>query len=90
MLSPKPQQVSECRSSTTHPLYDNDTTSERRSNTICAVVEWPDHHCGDDLVSFASVCHTLTVLVFNYINKPKTLLDFSLTAANLMFVMFEL
>ena len=23
---------------------------ERRSNTICAVVEWPDHHCGDDLV----------------------------------------
>ena len=26
--------------------------SERRSNTICAVVERPDHYCGDDLVSF--------------------------------------
>ena len=25
--------------------------SERRSNTICAVVERPDRHCGDDLVS---------------------------------------
>ena len=25
--------------------------SERRSNTICAVVERPDHHCGDDLAS---------------------------------------
>ena len=24
--------------------------SERRSNTIRAVVERPDHHCGDDLV----------------------------------------
>ena len=22
--------------------------SECRSNTICAAVEWPDHHCGDD------------------------------------------
>ena len=25
--------------------------SERRSDTICAVVERPDHHCGDDLVT---------------------------------------
>ena len=25
--------------------------SERRSNTICAVVERPDHHCGDDRVN---------------------------------------
>ena len=24
--------------------------NERRSNTICAVVGRPDHHCGDDLV----------------------------------------
>ena len=24
--------------------------SERRSTTICAVAERPDHHCGDDLV----------------------------------------
>ena len=23
--------------------------SERRSSTICTVVERPDHHCGDDL-----------------------------------------
>ena len=23
--------------------------SGRRSSTICAVVEWSDHHCGDDL-----------------------------------------
>ena len=25
--------------------------SERRSDKICVVVERPDHHCGDDLVS---------------------------------------
>ena len=25
-------------------------TSERRSSTICAVVERPDRHCGDDFV----------------------------------------
>ena len=25
--------------------------SERRSSIVCAVVEGPDHHCGDDLVS---------------------------------------
>ena len=24
--------------------------SERRLSTICAVVERPDHHCGDDLI----------------------------------------
>ena len=24
--------------------------SGRKSNTICAVVQRPDHHCGDDLV----------------------------------------
>ena len=25
--------------------------SERRSNTICELVERPDHHCDDDLVA---------------------------------------
>ena len=24
--------------------------SESRSITACVIVEWPDHHCGDDLV----------------------------------------
>ena len=31
-------------------LSQKPQTSERRSSTICAVVERPDHHCGDDLV----------------------------------------
>ena len=26
--------------------------SERRPSTICAVVEQPDHHCGEDLVYY--------------------------------------
>ena len=31
-------------------VFAKSQMSERRSNTICAVVESPDHHCGDDLV----------------------------------------
>ena len=30
--------------------------SERRSSTICAVVERPDHHCGDDVVYASHLC----------------------------------
>ena len=37
--------------------------SERRSITICAVVERPDHHCGDDLVTF--IC----MLKLNHISQ---------------------
>ena len=28
---------------------------EHISSKICAVVEWPDHHCGDDLFIYAKV-----------------------------------
>ena len=35
--------------------------SERRSKTICAVVERPDHHFGDDLV--LSLVRSLEALV---------------------------
>ena len=31
-------------------LSSKPQTSEHRSSTICAVVERPDRHCGDDLV----------------------------------------
>ena len=32
--------------------------SERRSSTMCVVVERPDHHCGDDLVIIIIVTDT--------------------------------
>ena len=37
--------------------------SERRWSTICAVVERPDHHCGDDLVI---VCFSTLIPKANY------------------------
>ena len=37
--------------------------SEHRSNTVCAVVEWPDHHCGDDLVMAIVVGIVITVVI---------------------------
>ena len=43
--------------------------SERRSKTICAVVERPDRHCGDDLVSLtqADVAIGLLLLLWQQI-----------------------
>ena len=44
--------------------------SERRSNTICAVVERPDYYCGDDLVHLElvlvrfGVAHLIPVAAF--------------------------
>ena len=32
--------------------------SERRSSTTYTVVEQPDHHCGDDLVSVGNIMMT--------------------------------
>ena len=42
---------SEVMPSTIVQLLPKPQTSECRSNTMCAVVERPDHHCGDDLVN---------------------------------------
>ena len=37
-----------------------------RSSIICAVVEWPDHHCGENLVFHSShVLSSFQLLVFN-------------------------
>ena len=33
-----------------YSFHPSPQMSERRVNKICAVVKWPDHHCGDDLV----------------------------------------
>ena len=36
--------------------------NERRSNTMCAVIERPDHHCGDDLV-YSQLCYFYATLL---------------------------
>ena len=41
--------------------------SESRSNTIWAVVEQPDHHCGDDLV--LEMPHVFTDKTTSYISS---------------------
>ena len=37
--------------------------SEHRSSTMCAVVKWPDHHCGDDLVDKTSDLNSSALLI---------------------------
>ena len=32
------------------PQTEGSQIGDRRLSTSCGVVEWPDHHCGDDLV----------------------------------------
>ena len=39
---------------------------ERRSNRISAVVEQPDHHCGDDLV------YTFDLTSINFVKESDT------------------
>ena len=39
---------------TIYMFRQNPQLNERRSSTVCEVAEWPDHHCGDDLVCFDS------------------------------------
>ena len=34
-----------------YSFHQSPQMSERISSTICAVVEWPDHRCGDDPLS---------------------------------------
>ena len=39
-------------------LSQKPNMTEYRHSTICVVIEWPDHHCGDDLVYVLMCCNS--------------------------------
>ena len=46
--------------------------SERRSNTICAGFEWPDHHYGDDPVNIHCVLFVAFDIAADWVHTPVT------------------
>ena len=47
--------------------------SELGSSTLCAVVDRPDHHCGDDVV-IAPLCRTIQTEALNVLKEITCLL----------------
>ena len=45
-----------CPSPPHEPKTEGLQIGDHRLNTSCGVVEWPDHHRGDDLVNAQSLC----------------------------------